>query len=75
MLYNCIRGVRKINLKEIRARYGNDKKPMRQEDFARLLGITQAYLSKLEAGGRIGSIKTLKKFSKILNISIDELIK
>jgi transcriptional regulator with XRE-family HTH domain len=48
---------------------------LRQEDVARLLGRTQSYISKIEAGQRRIDIIQLKEFAKIYKKSLNFFIK
>ncbi|MBU2540688.1 MAG: helix-turn-helix transcriptional regulator [Candidatus Omnitrophica bacterium] len=48
---------------------------LRQEDVAKLLGRTQSYVSKIEAGQRRVDIIQLKEFAKIYKKSIDFFVK
>ncbi len=48
---------------------------LRQEDVARLLGRTQSYISKIEAGQRRIDLIQLKEFAKIYKKNLDFFIK
>ena len=48
---------------------------LRQEDAAKLLGRTQSYMSKIEAGQRRVDIIQLKEFAKIYKKDLDFFIK
>ena len=48
---------------------------LRQEDVAELLGRTQSYISKIEAGQRRVDIIQLKEFAKIYKKDLDFFIK
>jgi transcriptional regulator with XRE-family HTH domain len=46
----------------------------KQEWFASELGISQGHLCNIEKGNRNPSIKTLRKLSKLTELSLTELI-
>ena len=46
-----------------------------QEDVAKLLGVTQSYISKMESGQRRIDIVQLKAFARIYKKKIDYFIK
>ncbi|WP_446899266.1 helix-turn-helix domain-containing protein [Clostridium sp. LBM24168] len=46
------------------------KKSMKQYELAQKAGISNTYLSDLEVGRTIPSIKTLDKLSKVLEVDI-----
>lgn len=48
---------------------------LKQEDVAKLLGKTQSYVSKIEAGQRRIDIVQLKEFARIYKKSISFFIK
>ncbi len=48
---------------------------LKQEDVAKLLGRTQSYVSKIEAGQRRIDIMQLKEFAKIYKKSLDFFVK
>ena len=58
--------------KLIRAR---KQRSLRQGDVAKLLGRTQSYVSKIEAGQRRVDIIQLKEFAKIYKKSLSFFIK
>jgi len=45
-----------------------------QEELAHRAGISAAMVKSIEGGRRTGSIKTLKKLTTVLGVTIDELI-
>ncbi|RIK93959.1 MAG: transcriptional regulator [Proteobacteria bacterium] len=47
---------------------------MTQADLAKLAGVTQAYLSDIEAGKKTGSARVLKALAAALNIDLDDLV-
>ena len=51
------------------------EKGLRQGDVAKLLGRTQSYVSKIEAGQRRVDIIQLKEFAKIYKKSLDFFVK
>ena len=51
------------------------EKGLRQEDAAKLLGRTQSFISKIEAGQRRVDIIQLKEFAKIYKKTLNFLIK
>lgn len=56
-------------IKEIRMR-----KEMSQKELAERAGITQAYLSELESGKKIGGLGVHVMIAKALKCSLDELV-
>ena len=46
-----------------------------QEDVAKLLGTSQSYISKMEAGQRRIDIVQLKRFAKVYRKKIDYFLK
>lgn len=48
---------------------------LRQEDVGELLGRTQSYISKIEAGQRRVDIVQLKEFAKVYKKDLDFFIK
>jgi len=51
------------------------ERKLRQEDVAKLLGRTQSFISKIEAGQRRVDIVQLKEFAKIYKKDLDFFIK
>lgn len=45
-----------------------------QSELARLSGVSQGYLSAIEAGNSIPSIIVAKKIADVLNVRIDQMI-
>jgi len=52
-----------------------ENKKLRQEDVAKLLGRTQSYISKIEAGQRRIDLIQLKEFAKTYKKSLGYFIK
>lgn len=52
-----------------------EERKLKQEDVAKLLGRTQSYISKIEAGQRRIDIIQLKEFAKIYKKNLDFFIK
>ncbi len=50
------------------------KRNLRQEDVAKLLGRTQSYVSKIEAGQRRIDIMQLKEFARIYKKNLNFFI-
>lgn len=50
---------------------GRDKLNLTQKDLAKLSGITQADISRLENGNANPSIRTLKKLATAMNMVLD----
>jgi len=57
-------------LKKARKEAGLD-----QEDVAKLLGVSQSYVSKMESGQRRIDIVQLKRFAKVYKKKIDYFLK
>lgn len=57
------------NIKNLRKKAG-----LTQEEFSSLIGISRSYLGDLENDRRNPSIETIKKISKLLNVSIIYLL-
>ncbi|MDE2716571.1 MAG: helix-turn-helix transcriptional regulator [Chloroflexota bacterium] len=47
---------------------------MTQQELAANAGINPVYLSQIETGKRSGSTKTLAAISRVLNVTVDDLI-
>ncbi len=58
-----------------RLRTARKEAGLNQEDVAKLLGVTQSYVSKLEAGQRRIDIVQLKGFARIYKKKIDYFLK
>ncbi|AIW03662.1 transcriptional regulator [Bacillus phage Pascal] len=58
------------NILELREKAG-----MSQVELADKLGIDKSTVNRYEKGGRQPSVEMLYKISKVLNVSIDNLIK
>ncbi|MGD0336203.1 MAG: helix-turn-helix transcriptional regulator [Candidatus Omnitrophota bacterium] len=52
-----------------------EARKLRQEDAAKLLGRTQSYISKIEAGQRRIDLIQLKEFAKIYKKNLNFFIK
>ncbi len=48
---------------------------LKQQQLADRAGISKAYLSQIESNKRIGTIETLATLAKVLNLTIDDLIR
>ena len=66
------KGHRALVEKLIKARKDSS---LKQEDVAKLLGRTQSYISKIEAGQRRIDIIQLREFAKIYKKNVDFFIK
>lgn len=51
------------------------EKELSQEQLAEKTGLHRTYISQLERGLRNPTITTLSKITKVLNVSLDALIK
>ena len=49
------------------------KKGLTQKELAKLVGISQNYISEIENGNRSGSINVCIKIAKVLEVSLDAL--
>ena len=63
---------RKLVEKLKKARKGSG---LDQEDVAKLLGVSQSYISKMESGQRRIDIVQLKRFAKVYKKKIDYFLK
>lgn len=63
---------RKLVEKLKKARKGSG---LDQEDVAKLLGVSQSYISKMESGQRRIDIIQLKRFAKVYKKKIDYFLK
>ncbi len=45
-----------------------------QRALAKAAGMTAAQLSEIESGKKTGSVLTLRKLAKVLNLTVDELL-
>lgn len=59
---------------ESRVAVWRDYRGLSAKALAEAAGITQAYLSQIEAGKRDGTVGTMKKIADALRITVDELI-
>ena len=57
-----------------RLRKAREERGLDQEDVAKLLGVTQSYISKIESGQRRIDIVQLKAFARIYKKKIDYFI-
>ena len=73
LIYNCYRGEEIMDLgnKILKLR---KEKGYSQEDLAEKLGVTRQTISNWELGSTQPNPEQLKGLSKILNVSIDELL-
>ena len=58
-----------------RLRTARKERGLDQEEVAKLLGVTQSYISKMESGQRRIDIVQLKTFARIYKKKIDYFIK
>lgn len=59
-----------LNIRKLRK-----EKELKQVDLAKMVGIKNNTLSQYETGERMPNIEMLTKLAKVLNCSIEELIK
>lgn len=50
------------------------KRGLSQDDLAKRAGITQGYLSEIEAGHKSGDVQTLRKLADTLKVTLDSLV-
>jgi transcriptional regulator with XRE-family HTH domain len=48
-------------------------KRLTQQDFAGEVGISVSVLSTIERGGKYPRLELIKKFARVLNVSLEEL--
>ncbi len=58
------------NIKKLRVQRG-----MNQQELCRILGVDTAYISNVENGKKNPTLKTVEKIAKILNMSVNKLLK
>lgn len=58
-----------------RLRKAREEKGLDQRDVAKLLGVSQSYVSKIESGQRRIDIVQLKAFARIYRRKVDYFIK
>ncbi len=58
-----------------RLKKARKKAGLNQEEVAKLLGVTQSYVSKIESGQRRIDIVQLKRFAKMYKKNIDYFLK
>jgi DNA-binding XRE family transcriptional regulator len=55
-------------------RVWRELRKMTSSALAEAAGVGQGYLSQIETGKREGTIETMKKISKALNVTLDDLV-
>lgn len=55
-------------------RVWREHRGLKTGELAEAAGLSQAYVSQIEAGKREGSIAAMKAISKALNLNIDDLV-
>ena len=50
------------------------RKSMSQQEFAQLLGISQNYLSEIESGKHIPSLKTISQIAEKIHTTVPKLL-
>lgn len=58
-----------------RLRTARKERGLDQEEVAKLLGVTQSYVSKIESGQRRIDVVQLKRFARIYKRTLDYFIK
>jgi DNA-binding XRE family transcriptional regulator len=62
-------GIVKNNINKIRL-----EKKLKQSELAKMIGVNQTHLSRVERGEKNFSLEVMQKVAKALNVSIDELL-
>ena len=52
-----------------------DERNLTTQELAKMVGVTQQMINHMELGKRKGSVKTNLKLAKILNVTLEELIR
>lgn len=47
---------------------------MTQQELAEAAGMGKSYVSQIESGAKIGSVKSLQRLAEVLRVDIDDLI-
>ena len=55
-------------------RVWREHRGLKTGELAEAAGLSQAYVSQIEAGKREGAIVAMKAISKVLNLNIDDLV-